>query len=451
MGGPRQGQRSSNSQRDGSEAAPSTSGRCPGAASTPQRAPGGGAGRPREGRLAPSSPARGGAPSPRAAGLSAQCTSPSRASAPSLARSFPPSPQRRPSRLPLSLSWILSGPCCISRAPLRKPRLAILCGGAGGRGGLYLRLGLAAASGVPGWGRSRWVGRAGRRTARELRAGTRVGLQAADGSPGAGGVFPAGVWGEMAPPPPAALGAGMAGEAASHCSRLFEGLGGGGGSGLQRTQWAKLRDWSPSFVGNPSLSALQRGGRGRAAAPSPPGAGAPASLRPLSEASGGECGVFPLGFPLATRGYVSAPWMWGRGALCRMPPFPPRCWSLGSRVEALLGAGVSCGLRGDPSWLKHSWSAACLPASICCCFLKPRGCPGGVVGGGGVLVCFWWKLRVLNPVVDAEIFGTGCRQGALALVVEIFPSYRSSLLAPRDTVSKNWSLKLRGSFLLSAH
>ena len=131
----------------------------------------------------------------------------------------------------------------------------------------------------------------------------------------------------------------------------------------------------------------------------------------------------------------------GVGALCAEGPLPSprRCWSRGSRLEAPLGAprrpGFRVGCGGTPSWPRHSWSAARLPASICCCFLKPRGCPGRVVGGGGALVGFLWKLRVLNMVVDAEIFGTGCRRGSPSsrLSKILFLLERRSLLAPRDT------------------
>lgn len=185
----------------------------------------------------------------------------------------------------------------------------------------------------------------------------------------------------MAPPPPAALGAGMVGEAASHCSRssrvrLAEDPVGEAQGLNSFLRWEPLTVRSSAEAGT-TVQPLHLPGRG---------------LQPLCGASPRPA-AWNAGFFLR-----ASPWLPGSmclhrgggvGALCaECPLFPPRCWSLGSLVEALLGVGVPCGLRGEPSGLKHSWSAACLPASICCCSLKPRGCPGGVVGGGGVLVCF---------------------------------------------------------------
>lgn len=103
-----------------------------------------------------------------------------------------------------------------------------------------------------------------------------------------------------------------------------------------------------------------------------------------SEASGVECGGFPPGFPLAAGG-MCLHRGGGVGALCAKYPLSPAV------LESGFGYGGATRRRGilwacgeTPSRLKHSWSAACLPGSICCCFLKPRGCPGGESWGEGV-------------------------------------------------------------------
>lgn len=233
-----------------------------------------------------------------------------------LARSFPPSPQRWPSRLPLGLSWILSGPCYSSRAPLRKPRLAILCGGAGGRGGLDPSLAPAAVSGVrTGAG----AGECDGRRAAAKGAGAAGGPGRAAGGwrrpgPGVCVWVSAGVWGEMASPPPAALGAGMAGKAASHCSRAFEGLGGGGESGSWRTPGARLRD---SFLGREPL------------APAPPRRGPSLPAAPSRRRKAWNAGDFSALGPWRPGGCVSALGA-GRGRSVPGAPSPPGCWRRGA-------------------------------------------------------------------------------------------------------------------------
>lgn len=221
----------------------------------------------------------------------------------------------------------------------------------------------------------------------------------------------------MASPPPTALGAGMAGDAASHCSRPFEGLGGGRASGPGRTRWASSR--LPASAASPSLPAVQRGGRGCGAAPSPPGPGPPPLLGALSGGERRGMRVLALGLPPRSRGCVSAPWGWG-GALCANSPLPPGCWSRGSPVEAVLGVGVPCG-RGcrDPFGLKHSWSAARLLGGICCCFLKPRGCPEGSWGEGGLGLFLLEASRFECCPLRRDLWYPRCRRGALVLVVRI--------------------------------
>lgn len=175
----------------------------------------------------------------------------------------------------------------------------------------------------------------------------------------------------------------------------------------------KAQGFLPSQrTSSPALFSAEAGAAVRP--PRLPGRGPSFSAAPFRRRTAWNAGVFPPSLAACLHR--------GGGVERFVPtaPFPPGWWSRGSRVEAHLGVGVPCRLGGDPSWLKHSWSAACPLGSICCRFPKPRGCPGGVMGGGGVLVCFCWKLRILDLLVYAEIFGTCCRHGALVLVVRIF-------------------------------
>ena len=166
----------------------------------------------------------------------------------------------------------------------------------------------------------------------------------------------------MAPPPPAALGAGVAGEGGFSLFPFLRGSWRGWESGLRRTPRGQSSG-IPSFV---RAARAARRPALRCGAPSPPRAGAPQPLRgPSPERNRVECRVLPpWSFPLAARGCVwcvCPPSEGGVGALCAPSPLsPPGCWSRGWLVEALLGVGVPCRRRGDPSWWKHSWSAACL-------------------------------------------------------------------------------------------
>lgn len=123
----------------------------------------------------------------------------------------------------------------------------------------------------------------------------------------------------MAPPPPAALGAGMAREAASHCSRFFEGLGGGGGG---VPAWGGLRGRSsgiPSFAANRSL--LRAKAEAALRPPGLPGAGALASAALLWRGTVWNAGVFLRASP-RSRGCVCPHRVGGVGALCAVAPFP---------------------------------------------------------------------------------------------------------------------------------
>lgn len=216
----------------------------------------------------------------------------------------------------------------------------------------------------------------------------------------------------MASPPPAALGAGMAGEAAlivPVSSRVL--------AEVERP-WlgdpvGKAQGFLPSQrTSSPAHFSAEAGAAGRP--PLLPGRGPSLSAAPFRRRTAWNAGVFPV--PRR----VSAPWGWGR-AFRANSPLPPGVVESGcARGGAPRRRGSLQAGGGDPSWLKHSWSAACLLGNICCRFPKPRGCPGGVMGGGGVLVCFCWKLRVLRLIVYAEILGTCCRRGALVRVVRIF-------------------------------
>ena len=63
------------------------------------------------------------------------------------------------------------------------------------------------------------------------------------------------------------------------------------------------------------------------------------------------------------------------------------------------------------------------------------------MGGGGVWVSFCWKLRSLNPVVYAKVFGTQGLAPSVARELSIcssgsFLSCRTHLPPPGGTVSK---------------
>lgn len=87
--------------------------------------------------------------------------------------------------------------------------------------------------------------------------------------------------------------------------------------------------------------------------------------------------------------------------------------------------------------MKHSWSAYCLLGSICCCFLKPRGCPGGVVGGGGDLVCSDGSFEFGTGSCTLRSLVRGVAGEPSSWLSGSFPSYISRLPAPGDAVSKN--------------
>lgn len=126
----------------------------------------------------------------------------------------------------------------------------------------------------------------------------------------------------MAPPPPAALGPGRAGDAVAHCSRFSGGLGGGGESGLWRTEWAKLRD--SSSAANPAPPAPGRRGRAALRPLASRGWGALLSGPPRRQTLG-NAGFFPPALPPSPhRGG-------GVGALCANSPLGPRDAGVGVR------------------------------------------------------------------------------------------------------------------------
>lgn len=194
----------------------------------------------------------------------------------------------------------------------------------------------------------------------------------------------------MAPPPPAALGAGMVGGGSFSLFPFFKGPACGGPRGR-----SSGIEFLPS-LGTPCCPLL-RGGRGHSAAPSPLGAGAPASLRGLSEASRVNCGVFPPGFP-SLPGSLCLHRGGGVGALCaECPLFPPRGWSLGSLVEALLGVGVPCGLRGEPPRVK-TFLECRLPAREYLLLLSETArLPRRSRGGRGCLGLFLMEASRFEP------------------------------------------------------
>lgn len=301
MGGPRQGQERSGRAEDPSQAAPSSSGRCPGAASPPRRARGAG-------------PAgRGGAEAralqgQRAAALPRRARARPRPAPPpprSLARSLLPALPAAPAEpaSPQSLMNIerplLYFPNSIAEAQARhivrrrrRPRRLVpeSCSSRGQRS--------------PGPGQAPVSEAAGeaKGAGAEARDVRRLGRWLKGGPVAGEGCVSAGVCGEMASPPPADLGAGMAGEAVlivPVSSRVLAEVGESvfGGPGGQSSG-------VPSLAANLSPCALQRGGRGCGAAPSPPGLGPQPLPGPFPEANGVECEFFcccspPPGFPLA--------------------------------------------------------------------------------------------------------------------------------------------------------
>lgn len=145
-------------------------------------------------------------------------------------------------------------------------------------------------------------------------------------------------------------------------------------------RWAKLRDWIPSLAGN---SPARRPGL-RCGPLASRGGGPSLSAAPSSEASGVECRVFPPGFPLAAGG-MCLHRGGGVGALCAKCPLSPRGAGVGVRVwrrSSASGYLVGCG--ETPHGENIPGVPPAFPGSICCCFLKPRGCPGGESWGEGV-------------------------------------------------------------------
>lgn len=214
--------------------------RHPGVARGPRRPAEGAGGRGRAARggaAARALPAaRGGAPSPRAAGLPAPCTSPSRASAPSPARPLLPALPAVPAKpaSPRSLMNIerplLYFPSSIAEAEARhivRRRRRLVPESRSGRGARSPGLGQEPVRrGTRGEARGRGRGGLGRASARRgcgpLTAAPGPGLR------GGGCVYPRGCERRWRRRPRPLSGRGWRGKAASHCSRFFEGLGGGG-------------------------------------------------------------------------------------------------------------------------------------------------------------------------------------------------------------------------------
>lgn len=106
---------------------------------------------------------------------------------------------------------------------------------------------------------------------------------------------------------------------------------------------------------------------------------------------------FSSGLPPRCRGYVSAPWGWGRGALCKIPPFPRG--GVGVRVWRRYSAsGYLVGLRRDPLTVK-TFLECRLPAREYLLLLsKTARLPRRrVVGGGGVLGLFLMEASRFEP------------------------------------------------------
>lgn len=180
----------------------------------------------------------------------------------------------------------------------------------------------------------------------------------------------------MAPPPPAVLAAGIAGEAASHCSRFFESPG-EGVSPPRRTWWAKRR--GSCSRGEPSLSAAA----GLRCGPCLRGRGPSLPAAPLRRRAEWNAGFF-FGLSPRLRGLVSAPWGWGRGTLCKQPVFPP-----GGLESGFLCAGATPGrgslqAAGRPRLAPHIPGVPPPAPEYLLLLSKAASLPGGAVGGGGV-------------------------------------------------------------------
>lgn len=188
-----------------------------------------------------------------------------------------------------------------------------------------------------------------------------------------------------------------------------------------------------SFLGRDPLAPAAQRARPR---PPPPRRGPRLSEAPFGGREAWNVVVFFPGFPLAARS-VCLTRGGGVGALCADSPFPPGCWSRGSRGGAPRRRG-SPEAAGRPFWGKHPWSAASPPGKVC------WRCPGGAVGGRGVSVCRCWKLRGLEPVAYAETLAPRGRRGAPDPVVWIISLLlKVASPTPGGTFSKHCSPTLR--------
>ena len=131
----------------------------------------------------------------------------------------------------------------------------------------------------------------------------------------------------------------------------------------------------------------------RCGTPSAPRAGGALSLSaaPLRRLTAWNAGFFPFGLPPRGRGCV-----WcvcprcegGVGALCVPSPLSPRGAGVGvgvSRRSLASGFPVGGG-ETPPGENIPGVPPACSGVSVAA-LSNPRGCPGGVEGGGGVWVC----------------------------------------------------------------
>ena len=165
----------------------------------------------------------------------------------------------------------------------------------------------------------------------------------------------------MASPPPAALGVG---KAASHCSRLFEGLGGDGESGLWRTRQAKRRDPCRR------RQALSAGSTepGAAVLPPPPGRGPSLSAAPFRRRKAWNTGFFLRASP--SQPVVCLNRGGGVGALCAESPFRLGCRSPGSRGGAPRRRGFPAGCGETPLGENIPGVLPACPRGRICCFLN---------------------------------------------------------------------------------